>query len=51
MTDKLLTHLFSDLSPFNLLSFIGPIKVGIKDDKLVAGLELGFPPSVPPDYA
>ena len=26
------------------------LKVGIKDDKLVAGLELGFPPAVPPDY-
>ena len=27
------------------------LKVGIKDDRLVAGLELGFPPAVPPDYA
>ena len=27
------------------------LKVGIRDDRLVAGLELGFPPSVPPDYA
>lgn len=27
------------------------LKVGIKDDRMVAGLELGFPPAVPPDFA